>query len=169
MEHLIGSGFRRIAHATFMQESSLSDPRSLVYFEAMKQAGLRPEFIYYPLSESQRSIIRQLIQSYIRQRGHPEAIFCHSDDATVAIYRGLCDIGLRVPEDVALVGCDGIPDTEYLECPLTTIVQPISQMCSTAWQFLMNRLNHPDTALQHLELKPSLVIRRSSERVASAV
>jgi LacI family transcriptional regulator len=158
MEHLIGSGFRRIAHATFIREDSLRAARRLGYVRAMRKAKLKPEFIYYPLTEQQRTIARQLIQDYIREQGCPEAIFCHSDDVALGIYRGLCDMKLRVPEDVALVGCDGIQDTEYLECPLTTLVQPVAAMCATAWQFLMQRMDQVATKPQKTKLKPKLVI-----------
>jgi DNA-binding LacI/PurR family transcriptional regulator len=165
MDHLIGSGFRRIAHATFVREDSSRAGRRLGYVKAMRKAKLKPEFIYYPLTEHQRSIARQLIQDHIREHGRPDAIFCHSDDVALGIYRGLCDMKLRVPDDIALVGCDGIQDTEYLECQLTTLVQPIAAMCATAWQFLMERLDHPAVKLQKTKLKPKLVVRDSSVRV----
>ena len=166
MRHLLGSGFRRIAHATFVQKDEPQADRRLGYQEAMRKASLKPEFIYYPLTERQRPITRRLVQDYIRHQGCPEAIFCHSDDAAMGIYRGLCDRKLRVPEDVALVGCDGIEDTEYLECPLTTLVQPVADMCGLAWQFLQQRLEKPSVPLQRALLKPALAIRESSRRPA---
>jgi LacI family transcriptional regulator len=164
MEHLIGSGFRRIAHATFVREDSARPTRRSGYVRAMRKAKLKPEFLYYPLTDQQRIIARQLIQDYIREHGYPEAIFCHSDDVALGIYRGLCDMKLRVPEDVALVGCDGIQDTEYLECQLTTLVQPVAAMCATAWQFLIQRMDQPGTKPQKTKLKPKLTIRDSSIR-----
>ena len=130
MEHLLGAGFRRIAHATFIQKKRPQPGRRLAYEQAMR-----------------------------------EAIFCHSDDAAMGIYRGLCDLGVRVPAEMALVGCDGIQDTEYLECPLTTILQPVTEMCTTAWQFLERRLSEPDLKRQEAMLKPKLVIRESSRRL----
>lgn len=166
MRHLIGSGFRRIAHATFVRRNITGESRRIAYSKAMREAGLKPEFIHYPLSERQRPVARQLIQDYIREHGRPEAIFCHSDDVALGIYRGLCDAGIRVPDDIALVGCDGIEDTEYLECPLTTLVQPVPEMCAAAWQFLQNRLADPTIPLQHSMLTPRLAIRDSSFRRA---
>jgi DNA-binding LacI/PurR family transcriptional regulator len=166
MAHLIESGFRRIAHATFVQKDVPHASRRLGYVRAMHEAGLEPEFIYYPLSEKQRPITRQLIQDYVRDHGLPEAIFCHSDDAALGIYRGLCDLKIRVPEEVALIGCDGIEDTEYLEHPLTTLVQPVAEMCATAWKFLQQRLEEPATPPQHVLLEPKLAIRESSSRLA---
>ncbi len=166
MEHLIGSGFRRIAHATFVRRDAAHESRRAGYVRTMRKAGLKTEFIYYPLTEQQRPITRELIQDYIRKQGRPEAIFCHSDDAALGIYRGLCDLGVRVPEETALVGCDGIQDTEYLECPLTTLVQPVAAMSATAWQFLQQRLEQPSTSPQHKVLKPKLALRESSRRTS---
>lgn len=163
MAHLIDSGYYRIAHATFVKKDEPSESRRLIYGRAMMKAGLEPEFIYYPLSDKQRPIIRQLIQQYIKENGMPEAIFCHSDDAAIAIYRGLCDLKIRVPEQVALVGCDGIEDTEYLECPITTLVQPVSELCVKAWEILQKRLENPTIEVQHTVLKPTLAIRESSK------
>ena len=167
MQHLLGSGFRRIVHATFERTSRAGASRRLGYEQAMQQAGLKPEFFYYPLSEQQRPIVRQSIQNYIRECGQPEAIFCHSDDVALGIYRGLCDLKLSVPGDVALVGCDGIQDTEYVESPVTTLVQPVAKMCETAWQFLLQRLDNPKLKQQHAVLEPELVIRESSLRPAN--
>lgn len=164
MTHLIRSGFRRIAHATFVLKDEPHESRRLEYARMMKEAGLEPEFIHYPLDDKQRRITRQLIKEYISENGHPEAIFCHSDDVAIGIYRGLCDLNLRVPEDIALVGCDGIEDTEYLETPLTTIVQPVVEMCSTAWSFLQGRLENPKADLQYAVLLPKLDIRASTVR-----
>lgn len=164
MEHLICLGFRRIAHATFVRTDDANDGRRTGYLRAARKAGLKQEFIFYPLTDQQRPITRQLIRDYVREHGRPEAIFCHSDDAALGIYRGLCDIGVRVPEDVVLVGCDGIEDTEYLGCPLTTLVQPVTAMCATAWQFLQQRLDKPDAPLQRAVLKPALAIRDSTRR-----
>jgi DNA-binding LacI/PurR family transcriptional regulator len=162
MQHLVSGGFRRIVHATFVRKEHHGAARRLAYTRAMRRAGLKPEFLYYPLSEQQREIVRRLIQDFIREHGRPEAIFCHSDDVALGIYRGLCDMKLRVPQDVALVGCDGIQDTQYLECPITTLVQPVAEMCATAWQFLMQRIEQPAIRRQSAVLKPTLAIRESS-------
>lgn len=162
MHHLLNAGYRRIAHATFMRKSEPHAGRWLGYEEAMRKAGLKPEFIHYPLTERLRPATRRSIKHYVAEHGFPEAIFCHSDDAALGIYRGLCDLKLRVPEDVALVGCDGIEDIEYLECPLTTLVQPVEEMCAAAWNFLTNRLKQPALKRQSLILKPKLAVRESS-------
>ena len=167
MDHLISSGFRRIVHATFEQNERTDSGRRFGYEQAMQKAGLKPEYFYYPLSEQQRPIVRQSIQEFIREQGCPEAIFCHSDDVALGIYRGLRDLQLRVPQDVALVGCDGIQDTEYLDSPITTLVQPVAEICGTAWRFLLQRLENPALDRQQAVLQPGLAVRESTRRVTA--
>lgn len=162
MAHLLESGYRRIAHATFMKNGTMQSGRQWGYQAAMDKARLKTEFIYYPLTEQLRPTTRRLIGDYIRRHGCPEAIFCHSDDAALGIYRGLCDLKLRVPADVALAGCDGIEDVEYLEHPLTTLAQPVPEMCAAAWRFLKRRMERPALKRQSLTLKSKLAIRESS-------
>jgi DNA-binding LacI/PurR family transcriptional regulator len=167
MEHLISSGHRRILHVTCMRNNVANASRRRAYCQAIKQAGLKSEFLYYDLLEGQRSIVRKLIQEYIACHGKPDAIFCHSDDVALGIYRGLCDLKLEVPRDMAIVGCDGIQDLDYIKTPITTIVQPVTEMCRTAWTFLQQRLASPDRPVQHLTLNAKLVIRESSQTHSS--
>lgn len=70
---------------------------------------------------------------------------------------------LRVPEDCAVVGCDGIPDTEYLPTPITTIVQPFAEISETACRFLQRRLAEPGTPPQRIELSAVLDVPASSQ------
>lgn len=166
MKHLIQGGFRRILHVTVDTQDGPNTPRRRAYQQAMKQASLKPEFLYIPLVEHISSMARQLIQDHILNKGYPDAIFCHSDDMALGVYRGLCDLKLRKPKkaapNVALVGCDGIPYTEYLETPLTTIAQPVTEMCDTAWRFMQRRLESPDVSPQHVTMMTKLMIRESS-------
>jgi len=166
MKHLLDSGYRRIAHATWVGADATHQNRRMAYGKAMRDAGLEPEFIHYPLSEDQRSITRKLIREYVAANGLPEAVFCHSDDVSLGIYRGLCDMKIRIPNQVALVGCDGIEDTEYLEVPITTLVQPVPEMCAKAWELLQGRIANPTMAPRHELFYPRLEIRESSRRIS---
>lgn len=160
MEHLAGSGRRRIAYATDDLRSRSRDKRFLAYQEVMTESGLAPEYISF--ASQDRASIRKSMSRYVAEFGCPEALFCHNDDAAIAAYRALCDLGLHVPDDCALVGCDGIPDTEYLPVPITTIVQPYAAMCETACRFLERRLADPGAEPQRATLSAVLEVRSSS-------
>jgi LacI family transcriptional regulator len=161
VEHLVSSGRRRIAYLVNNDLSNNpSEPRWRAYMSVMQEAGLPEELIV--TTAPSRDTARLAVRDYVREQGCPAALFCHNDDMAIGAYRGLLDAGFRVPEDVALIGCDGIEDTEYLECPLSTIVQPIEEMCALAWTFLERRMADPQHPLQHARLQSHLVIRESS-------
>ena len=73
---------------------------------------------------------------------------CRNDDLAIGAYRGMCDLGISVGKDVLLVGCDGVEETRFMPCPVSTIVLPVRQMCQLAWQFMERRLAHPAAELQ---------------------
>jgi LacI family transcriptional regulator len=69
---------------------------------------------------------------------------------------------LRVPEDIAVTGCDGIEDGEYTHPRLTTIAQPYEEMSTLGWKFLLSRIKDPGLAPQRAILQPRLIISGSS-------
>lgn len=160
VRHLIQPGRRRIAYLMYDLVYRVRDPRYEAYRAVMEEAGLPVETLEPPRED--RASVRAFVREYIEAKGCPEAIFCHSDDIAIATYRALCDLSIRVPDDVALLGCDGIEDTEYMATPLSTMAQPIALMCETAWQFLERRLAEPDAPPQRIVLHPTLLLREST-------
>jgi LacI family transcriptional regulator len=162
IRHLLRPGCRRVAYLCNREATRVRDPRSRAYFDVLQEAGLPPECI--PLPDQQRPAARQTIVEYVRAHGLPEAIFCTNDDIALGCYRGLQDLGVRLPEDVALVGCDGLPELEYLETPISTIAPPVETMCELAWDFLERRIENPSLPMQTTTLPTQLVARASSLR-----
>ena len=163
MEHLIGLRCRRIAYFVHAHYASEPDePRNEIYRETMVAAGLQPEYILIRTRE--RAEARKAVRAYVRERGAPDGIFCYNDDIALGAYRGLLDIGVRVPEDVALVGCDGIDDTEYTERPLTTILMPVAEMAAAGWRLLQRRMEHPAAPLDRVRIETRLLVRETTRR-----
>lgn len=115
------------------------------------------------LPEPTRAAARAAVRDQIARHRKPGALLCHNDDYAIGAMRGLRDAGVRVPDDVAVVGCDGVEDTEYLECPLTTISIPVEEMCLRAWNFLVERMGGEPSRARRLLLQPDLVVRRSTD------
>ncbi len=160
MEHLVNIGRKRIAHVLTAYTRTDQEDRYRAYSEVVRQMGLKPEYIVVP--HWSRPVVRKTLVDYIRQNGCPHALFCANDTIAIGVYRALLDLGLRVPTDAALVGCDGIEDTEFLETPLSTIAQPLEEMCRLSWQFLLQRMEKKDLASQTAVLKAKFVPRDSS-------
>jgi DNA-binding LacI/PurR family transcriptional regulator len=70
----------------------------------------------------------------------PQAVLCFNDVVAQGVLFGLRRAGLRVPEDVAVVGVDGIDEGQHLDVPLTTVVLPFDALCREALQLLLRRI-----------------------------
>lgn len=164
MAHLLQTGRRRIAYAAYDEFMLPGKSRYDAYTDAMREAGLKTEYLPVPLltNTSYRFNARVAIREYVTAHGCPQAVFCFNDDLALGVYRGLRDLGARIPDDVALVGCDGDEDTEYVDVPISTLVLPVESMCRTAWAFLQRRLAKPDVPRQEAMLQPVFAVRDSS-------
>jgi len=163
VEHLVSLGRRRVACLAPANNRN-GTARTNAYVEVMNSAGRKPEFIEVSSSGPglARGPARTRIKEYVRSEGCPDAVFCFNDEGAIGVYRGLRDLSLRIPEDVAIVGCDGVEDTEYLDVPLSTLALPLEELCTAAWSFLQKRMNFPKIPPQQMILKPELLVRESS-------
>jgi LacI family transcriptional regulator len=164
-QHLIDVGCKRVAYLVpdwFGWYREIDDERLRGYETAMANAGRPTEFIL--TVDEARSNVAGVLKSYILKNGLPDGLFCFNDDMAIGAYRALRDLGLRIPDDVALVGCNGIEDTEYFDPPITTIVQPVDEMCAVAWTLLEKRIQDPSIPLQQVTLQARFRIRGSSIR-----
>jgi LacI family transcriptional regulator len=91
----------------------------------------------------------------------PEVIFAASDTMALGALRAIKDAGLKVPEDMGLVGFDDMPFAVNTDPPLTTIRQPIQRSGEIAAQTLIDMIDHPNTVHHHIILPTELVIRSS--------
>jgi LacI family transcriptional regulator len=167
-EHLIAQGCRRIAYFSlaFAEDCKPLAPMFAVprdaYREVMERRGLGVEWIQ--LETATRADARQTVVEYVRRHGCPDGIICRNDDLAIGAYRAMCDLGLAVGDDVLLVGCDGIQDTQFLHCPLSTIVLPVAAMCEAAWKLLEARLADPSARRQQEVLAATLRVGQSSQQ-----
>lgn len=157
VEHLIDSGRTRIAHFLCGLTEHPVYGRYRAYKDVLREAGWETEFIRSP--DQFRPSARRIICDYVKQHGCPDAIFFSNDELVIGGYRGLRDLGMRIPEDVYLIGVDGIDDLEYLDPPISSVAQPLDDMCRVAWEFLSRRMEDPDLPQQRTKLEAQLVIR----------
>lgn len=163
LEHLIGIGCRRIAFVGACRAEE-DEPRMATYLRIMATARRPAELVR--TAHHSRADARNGMQEHMAAHGCPDGLLCFNDDVALGAYRAVRDAGLRIPEDVALIGHDGIEDTEYLSCPISTLVQPVEQMTELAWRYLLRRIENPEIAPQQSLLRADLVLRGSTDREA---
>jgi LacI family transcriptional regulator len=160
VKYLIELGHTRIAHITINPESIIVRERIEGYKKALEDAKI-------PFDENLLKIFydqvneETAINELFSLPNPPTAIFAFSDFMAIQIMKILIKMGIRIPQDISIVGFD---DTlANLTIPeLTTVSQPFYEMGVKAAEVLIERLKNPDLPIQHIKLPTKLVIRDST-------
>jgi LacI family transcriptional regulator len=92
----------------------------------------------------------------------PTAIFALTDVTAVGVMHAVTELGLRIPDDLSVLGYDDIPIASYMMPPLTTIAQPIIEMGETAAELLLRHIQKPDLPFEKVVLPTHLVVRATT-------
>ncbi|HET8655401.1 MAG TPA: GntR family transcriptional regulator [Longimicrobiaceae bacterium] len=163
--HLLSTGRKRIGYVSDQRGSSPGELRKRGYRRALAEHGqpVRPEFEFeYPLvGESQDYWSGYAIGERVAalpQR--PDAMFVFNDLGAIGFEDALLDRGIRVPEEIAVVGVDDIEESARARVPLTTVRQPTAKIGALAVDSLIARLRGEAVPVRQL-FDPELVIRES--------
>ena len=159
VQHLIGLGHQKIGHLS--RRASVRSVRTRAWTDALRKAGLRHRTQMECPSESADEA-RDAVGLLMSQVRPPTGIFCHNDVMAFGAFRGLRDLGLRVPQDVSLVGFDDTWAAEYLDPPLTTVTFPYRQIIDSALGFLIERIGGLAATPRQVVLPGCLVVRGST-------
>ncbi|NMB11995.1 MAG: LacI family transcriptional regulator [Firmicutes bacterium] len=160
-EYLLKLGHRHIAHIGAYQDR---DPQGLMrlagYRAALKDHGIEVDESLVVLGGwTWESGYRAMHKLYRQCRGKVTAVFASSDYEAVGAMRACQEMGLRIPDDIALVGFDDLPFSAWLDIPLTTIAQPKEAMGQAAVRSLVDLIE--GRSAPNVVFQPELVVRRS--------
>jgi DNA-binding LacI/PurR family transcriptional regulator len=127
------------------------------------QLEFDPELVKHS-SLSESDIVQQ-VKSLLELPTPPDALFAIHDPAAIQAMLVIKEKGLRIPDDIALVGFNNEPVTALVEPSLTTIAQPAYQIGQLAARHILEQINKPEEFIpQKIVLKTELVVRNSSRR-----
>lgn len=160
-EHLIQIGRKRIGFVCASVDAQQSASRIAGYRDALSFYGIEcsDKLIRY-CPQTEEEIFKTTIQ--IIQEEKVDAIFYLYDYIAIAAIRAIQSIGLRIPQDVAIMGYDNIHISRYLPTTLSTIDTHSHRVGYMAAEMLTDKIEHPDTPSRKILLKPSLVIGEST-------
>lgn len=161
VEHLIKDhGYQRIGFLAGLENHEDSYWREMGYREAMEKHGLPIDPKLRAVGGFDREIARKAILELMSKGVKMEAIFAGDDESALGVYAAFQELGIRVPEDIAVVGFDDTYLSCYLNPPLTTVRAPIEDVGRRAVQHLLNEFN--GEPVEPVTLLPTeIVIRRS--------
>lgn len=161
VEHLFAMGHKEVALLGGPLRHSTAKERERGYRDALSAAGrpIRPELIYYGDFKEKGGYEGMTALMSLPKR--PSAVFVANNLMTLGAFRAVHELGIRIPDEVALIGFDDMPWATSLNPPLTAVSQPSQEIGSSAAGLLLDRIARPERALRHVILDSSLVIRKS--------
>ncbi|AIQ99194.1 ribose operon transcriptional repressor RbsR [Pluralibacter gergoviae] len=161
-QYLLDKGYTRIACIAGPLDKTPARLRLEGYQRAMARAGIVVDEGYTVISDFEFGGGLRAMQALLAHPERPQAVFIGNDAMAVGAYQALYQAGLRIPEDVAVVGYDDIELARYMTPPLTTVHQPKDELGELAIDVLIHRMAQPGQAQQRVQLTPELVIRGSA-------
>ncbi len=163
--YLLAQGHQRIGMICGTESSLLTKDRELGYRNAMKQANLPVEDGWVVEGNLTISGARQATRNLMNHAHRPTAIFCANDEMAIGSLHEVKSAGLRVPEDISIIGFDDIRYAEVTDPPLTTIGQPAEEIGERVMYRLCRRIEGGEINGTEPEIVPHrLVIRQSVSR-----
>ncbi|MEM1284251.1 MAG: LacI family DNA-binding transcriptional regulator [Pseudomonadota bacterium] len=158
---LAAGGHKRIAHIAGWRKSLNGRDRQQGFVEGLAEYGMEPFSIID--SHYRRTMAVDATRQLFEGSEVPDAIFVGNDHMAFAVLETLrCDLGLRVPEDVSVVGYDDVPMAAWKTYDLTTLRQPVDAMVDATVSMLTGLIDRNGHPTGRLEIESSLVVRGSA-------
>lgn len=164
-KHLLDQGCKKIAFLGAQKGLAISIGREKGYRQALEEAGVpyRPELIIHGEFDKDDAYIQTM--QVLRKKQRPDGLFAVSDRLAIGAYAAIKDKGLKMPEDIALVGFNDEPITGLLFPSISSISQPAFEMGKMAARLFIEHLNS-ETDVEHKRVvfEPELIVRDSSDK-----
>ncbi|NIF24149.1 DNA-binding transcriptional regulator CytR [Candidatus Pantoea multigeneris] len=166
VNHLLQLGHRDIACIAGPEETPLSQYRLEGYIQALRRNGLTVDPRYIVRGDFTFEAGSQAMKQLMSLPNPPRALFCHSDIMALGAMNQARNLGLRIPQDLSVVGFDDIELSRYWDPPLTTVAQPRYQIGREAMLLLLEELQGKRVNSGSRLLDAELKVRGSTAPVA---
>jgi DNA-binding LacI/PurR family transcriptional regulator len=160
--YLLRKGYTKIAHFAGPQDLRICSKRMQGYADALQQHGIpmAEEFVRHGGLDEQDGY--RSMDALIRDGGMPEAIFAVNDPVAIGAYQRIKEAGLRIPDDIAILGFSNSTIASLVDPPLTSIEQPSFDMGSRSAEILLDTIDGRMIVPRTLVLETKLVVRKSA-------
>jgi LacI family transcriptional regulator len=167
-DHLLDMGCKRVAHIRG-RENSTGKGRFEGYRKALIARGLKcpPEYVISRSKVDINSLEQggEAMRLLLQLKSRPDGVFCYNDPLAIGAIDVIMNEGLRVPEDIAVIGCGNLHYDPSLRVPLSSIDQHSAEIGQRAGDIVLSLIEskHPPRARSCI-LEPALVVRASTQR-----
>ena len=162
VRHLLSLGKRRIAMVNGPINSIPMTQRLSGYQRALIDAGLSIDLKLITQGDWEVEHSRESMRELLSLASPPDGVFCQSDHIALGVCRAIRDFGLRIPEDIAIIGFDDYDFARFVTPSLTTIHQPFTEIGESAFSQLQRLIEKRGVEDDHMLIRPRLVRRESA-------
>lgn len=165
---LLDSGHKRLAYIAGEEAASTNRERETGFVKRLQERGHSLSF-RESAGDYDYDNGYEAAQRLLQRDDPPDAIFCAND----LIAMGTLDLarhklGIKIPDELSIIGFDDIPSAAWPSYELTTVKQPVKSLVDNTLQILMNAINTPDAEASEVVISPSLIWRNSSRQIKSS-
>jgi DNA-binding LacI/PurR family transcriptional regulator len=166
VKHFISSRIKDIAYCSEPLYSYALRDRYRGFILAMNESGLNinKDMIYIAdkKNEYEKIELGYIAAGEILSRSEPRGIFASNDQIACGIIKRLNEMGVRIPQDIAVIGYDNIPFSSVISPSLTTINQPIRSMSIKGVGILLEMIESQEAIREKVLLEPNIIVRESA-------
>lgn len=164
-EHLIALGHRDLAVIGGSRRHLYSQARIDGFRSAAAEAGIILTEGRVLHTDWHRFSAADAATALLSTEDRPTAVFACSDNMALGVYDAAETLGLRLPDDLSIIGFDDLPECQWLRPALTTIRQPIAEMGEAALRMLLRIITDPPQTAPREELATTLIVRDSTAEI----
>jgi LacI family transcriptional regulator len=163
-QHLIDQGYKRIGHLAGPQNLKTYFERKNGYMDALRKNGISYDESLINVNKltSEEGVVA--VQQLMSLPNPPDAIFCGNDTTALSAMIYLRDKGIKIPENVGIVGFSNEPFSKVVSPSISTIAQPGFEMGQKAAELIIRKIENKERTYQTIVLPTELIVRESSSR-----
>jgi LacI family transcriptional regulator len=164
-EYAINQGYRKIAHVCGAQNINIGRYRLNGFLEAAKKynIGVPDEWIQVAPNTRRESGYR-MAMNMLEKEERPDFIFAYSDNLAYGVYDAAYELGIKIPEELGVIGFGDIDLDVLMKPPLTSVKQPIGELAKEVVDLLIREIEDPSVSKRSVFLESKLMIRESACR-----
>jgi DNA-binding LacI/PurR family transcriptional regulator len=161
-QHLIDLGHERVGYVAGPDYYLPTRQKAAGRDSALRRAGLESDGLVAHGDDFTVEEGRKVLRALLERPKRPTGVICSSDLMAIGVLQEAAAQGLRVPQDLSVVGFDGIDAAAWTSPPLTTVEQPIAEIAETAVNALRTLVSEPEKPLPDYSFRPQLAVRGST-------
>ena len=169
VKYLVDQGYRKIAIINGYIDRTTGRGRLNGYLKALREAGIPKDDSLIKIGNFKKRSGINLARELLESTNKPEAIFVANLDMTLGALITIKEMGLKIPDGIAVIGFDDPEWTLILNPPITTVSQPVYNLGSAAAEMLISKIENKETRIDNkpliMTLSTNLIIRNSTKKI----